>query len=85
MARMGMVLSIRAIRAIRGLISRMLARLHSCGCGSAALGQTVAPIDPCQQIVQVACASLLSGSVTNSPGGRHRTLVRSIAREQSRK
>ena len=37
MARMGMALSIRAIRAIRGLISRMLARLPSC-CGSAALG-----------------------------------------------
>ena len=36
MARMGMALSIRAIRAIRGLISRMLARLPSCGCGSAA-------------------------------------------------
>ena len=37
MARMGMALSIRAIRAIRGLISRMLACLASCGCGSAAL------------------------------------------------
>ena len=38
MARMGMALSIREIRAIRGLISGMLARLPSCGCGSAALG-----------------------------------------------
>ena len=37
MARMGMALSIRAIRAIRGLISRMLACLPSCGCGSAAV------------------------------------------------
>jgi hypothetical protein len=41
MARMGMALFIRAIRAIRGLISRMLARLPSCGCGSAALGNQV--------------------------------------------
>ncbi len=36
MARMGMALSIRAIRAIGGLISTMLVRLPSCGCGSAA-------------------------------------------------